>query len=482
LNLCGAPRAVLTSTGGEAMSAAGPAAASATDLEGKLIALEKKRKQLESELELLRAAKGAAPEDEKKGYTELIHAKVEEVVAATKRITTTSAQLDVEAQRRAMGSDAQAQALTPFLPAQFVPGQPALATCAGGPSPRLMSLATATPSSSAVDASPTGAVIRDILHRLSDRFPRHVLVWPVLVQGEGAANQITAAIEGFQNIHEQGQPKPDLLIVARGGGSLEDLMAFNEENVVRAIAASTIPVISAVGHETDTTLADFAADLRAPTPTGAAEMAVPVRANLIAQILEDEQRLVSGMNRMLSENRHKLEAHSAKLGDPERLLEAHTQRLDHLGDKLSGVFARYLDTKQQRLIKAGAAIRHPQDRLSDAAKTLERWNEQLTALGPKLTKDLETKLKHAGKMLEAYSFENVLQRGFSVIRDMEGNLLTTAAQTADGQHIKIQFQGQEHVQATVGTSENTTPPRPTKRPKKTKKAASNTDDGQQTLF
>ena len=140
------------------MSAAGPAAASATDLEGKLIALEKKRKQLESELELLRAAKGAAPEDEKKGYTELIHAKVEEVVAATKRITTTSAQLDVEAQRRAMGSDAQAPALTPFLPAQFVPGQPALATCAGGPSPRLMSLATATPSSSAVDASPTGAV------------------------------------------------------------------------------------------------------------------------------------------------------------------------------------------------------------------------------------------------------------------------------------------------------------------------------------
>ncbi|MFB0923222.1 MAG: exodeoxyribonuclease VII large subunit, partial [Alphaproteobacteria bacterium] len=130
-----------------------------------------------------------------------------------------------------------------------------------------------------VVTSPTGAVIRDILHRLEDRFPRHVLLWPVLVQGNSAAAQVTAAIEGFNRIAPGGAvPRPDLLIVARGGGSLEDLMAFNEENVVRAAAASKIPLISAVGHETDTTLIDFASDRRAPTPSAAAEMAVPVRA------------------------------------------------------------------------------------------------------------------------------------------------------------------------------------------------------------
>src|SRR5438128_6982175 len=133
--------------------------------------------------------------------------------------------------------------------------------------------------------SPSGAVIRDILHRLSDRFPRHVLVWPVAVQGEGAAAQVAAAIDGFNRLVPGGRvPRPDLIIVARGGGSLEDLMAFNEEIVVRAAAASAIPLISAVGHETDTTLIDHASDRRAPTPTAAAEIAVPVRLALVAEL------------------------------------------------------------------------------------------------------------------------------------------------------------------------------------------------------
>ena len=134
-----------------------------------------------------------------------------------------------------------------------------------------------------VVTSPTGAVIRDILHRLEDRCPTHVIVWPVPVQGEGAAAKIAAAIRGFA---DRSTPRPDLLIVARGGGSIEDLWAFNEEEVVRAAAESPIPLISAVGHETDTTLIDYAADLRAPTPTAAAEMAVPVRAELFAQLGE----------------------------------------------------------------------------------------------------------------------------------------------------------------------------------------------------
>src|ERR1700674_1173417 len=152
--------------------------------------------------------------------------------------------------------------------------------------------------------SPTGAVIRDILHRLADRFPRHVLIWPVAVQGDGAAAQIAAAIDGFNRIAPGGPvPRPDLIIVARGGGSLEDLMAFNEEIVVRAAAASAIPLISAVGHETDTPLIDHASDRRAPTPTAAAEMAVPVRLDLIAELAGKAARLTGSVSRLFGERR-----------------------------------------------------------------------------------------------------------------------------------------------------------------------------------
>src|ERR1700676_3818539 len=151
-----------------------------------------------------------------------------------------------------------------------------------------------------VVTSPTGAVIRDILHRLADRFPRRVVVWPVSVQGENAAAQVAAAIEGFNLLQPGGAvPRPDLIIVARGGGSLEDLMAFNEEIVVRAAAASAIPLISAVGHETDTTLIDHASDRRAPTPTAAAEMAVPVRLDLMAELSGKSARLARGLSRLL---------------------------------------------------------------------------------------------------------------------------------------------------------------------------------------
>ena len=168
-----------------------------------------------------------------------------------------------------------------------------------------------------VVTSPTGAVIRDILHRLSDRFPRHVLVWPVAVQGESAAGQVAAAIEGFNALPQDGRvPRPDLLIVARGGGSLEDLMPFNEEIVVRAAAASAIPLISAVGHETDTTLIDFASDRRAPTPTAAAEMAVPVRAELLGRVLDCSRRLEAGTARLFGEHRTRLDALAPRPGRP----------------------------------------------------------------------------------------------------------------------------------------------------------------------
>ncbi|WP_347302599.1 exodeoxyribonuclease VII large subunit [Croceibacterium sp. TMG7-5b_MA50] len=186
-----------------------------------------------------------------------------------------------------------------------------------------------------VVTSPTGAVIRDILHRLADRCPTHVLVWPVLVQGNGAAAQVAAAIEGFNGMAAGGRvPRPDLLIVARGGGSIEDLWAFNEEPVVRAIAGSAIPVISAVGHETDTTLADFAADMRAPTPTAAAEIAVPVLRELAATLDEYALRQRRCALRPVALGRERLQARVARLPRPEALAAAAQQRLDDLGDRL----------------------------------------------------------------------------------------------------------------------------------------------------
>ncbi len=299
-----------------------------------------------------------------------------------------------------------------------------------------------------VVTSPTGAVIRDILHRLEDRFPRHVLVWPVLVQGEGAAGQIAAAIKGFEAL----ETRPDVLIVARGGGSLEDLMAFNEEIVVRAASDCSIPIISAVGHETDTTLIDYAADLRAPTPTGAAEMAVPVRANLLAQIAEDEGRLVSSMSRLLSEHRHRLEAQAKGLGDPARLLEIKMQSLDHLSDKITSVFRQYILEKKSGVGEMGARLRHPQDRIEEAKRSLGSWVERMKILGTKLMEKKETELKNLASMLDVLSFESILERGFVVVHGADNNLITEATKTQAGQQVQLQFKQNKRVDATVGKS------------------------------
>ena len=211
-----------------------------------------------------------------------------------------------------------------------------------------------------VVTSPTGAVIRDILHRLRERFPRHVLLWPVLVQGDDAASQIAAAIEGFNRLTPGGTPpRPDLLIVCRGGGSLEDLWAFNEEVVVRAAAASDIPLISAVGHETDTTLIDHAADLRAPTPTAAAELAVPVREDLLYTVADHGRRLIGGLRRRLGEARTSLRAAARGLRDPRDLLNASAQRLDDLSDRLARGLTLGLERKSGRLTAAAGGRRLP---------------------------------------------------------------------------------------------------------------------------
>ena len=216
--------------------------------------------------------------------------------------------------------------------------------------------------------SPSGAVIRDILHRLADRFPRPVLLWPVAVQGEGAAAQVAAAIEGFNRLPQGGVPRPDLLIVARGGGSLEDLMPFNEEIVVRAAAASAIPLISAIGHETDTTLIDHASDLRAPTPTAAAEMAVPVRLDLIAELAGKAARLSGGLGRLFGERRLRLTAMARGLPAPQDLIGAAAQRLDDRAERLRLAAARELLAGRQRLLLASARLAQPGVLLDEARR------------------------------------------------------------------------------------------------------------------
>lgn len=279
-----------------------------------------------------------------------------------------------------------------------------------------------------VVTSPTGAVIRDILHRLADRFPSHVLVWPVLVQGNGAAEQVAAALRGFNALDGSGSiPRPDLLIVARGGGSIEDLWAFNEEVVVRAVAASDIPVISAVGHETDTTLCDFAADRRAPTPTAAAEMAVPVRRDLAATLDEFGLRQRRCALRPVELGRERLEARVRRLPRPEVLAAQAAQRLDDLAERLRRGLADRAAASRTRLQGDSARLSAPllrarldraQDRL-DAARLVP-------ALVERPLQDSRLRLAAIARLAQQLHPERPLQRGYAMVLDAQGKALTTA--------------------------------------------------------
>ncbi len=291
-----------------------------------------------------------------------------------------------------------------------------------------------------VVTSPTGAVIRDIIHRLDDRFPCHVLVWPVPVQGDGAAAKIAAAIRGFAALPENGKtPRPDLLIVARGGGSLEDLMPFNEEEVVRAVAECSIPLISAVGHETDTTLIDFAADRRAPTPTAAAEMAVPERLPLLGLTQENGQRMMQSLQRILREHRQKLATLQAKLGDPLRLLEIQNQAFDHASDRLFQGMRGQVQHKRQALLEVSSRLLHPRERIAQARQALGFQTPQLSRLGARLTSDAQEKLDRAFQLLKVMSYTNTLQRGFAVVRNDQGQLVSGVVQTSSGQALNVEF-------------------------------------------
>jgi exodeoxyribonuclease VII large subunit len=344
-----------------------------------------------------------------------------------------------------------------------------------------------------VVTSPTGAVIRDILHRLQDRFPRRVLVWPVRVQGEGSAEQIAAAIRGFNALAHGGRvPRPDLLIVARGGGSLEDLWSFNEEIVVRAAAESMIPLISAVGHETDITLIDFAADKRAPTPTAAAEMAVPVRSELLVEVdglarrrllcwqraqegrrneLRAAARALPAAAELLAIPRQRLDSGSASLP---RALKANTHahfrrfaaasarltvrvlrgqltqarhRLTVSGERMTHAGRAVLANRRNRF--AGLEIRLKASKLSNAQaqrQRIARDRERLLRLAERARRALSTAMQrlqarvaHNGQLLGALSYRGVLARGFALVRDEQGHPIHTAASVGPGSRLELEF-------------------------------------------
>lgn len=274
------------------------------------------------------------------------------------------------------------------------------------------------PQTIGVITSPTGAVIRDILHRLEDRFPLRVLVWPVLVQGDAAAAQISAAITGFNHYGATPElPRPDLLIVARGGGSIEDLWCFNEENVVRAAYASNIPIISAVGHETDWTLIDYVADQRAPTPTGAAEIAVPVRAELIDTVEDYGLRLKRGLSRTVESK--KLSFAAAKLPKLDTVLSNPRQRFDLAAARL----------RPDALVQDIA-------RKSDSVQNAGR--EVILSMGRLLQKSRD-RLAGAGKLLEAYSYQGVLERGYALVSDADGKVVRKGKPLKSGQTVNLTF-------------------------------------------
>ncbi|WP_342359153.1 exodeoxyribonuclease VII large subunit [Terrarubrum flagellatum] len=366
-----------------------------------------------------------------------------------------------------------------------------------------------------VVTSPTGAVIRDILHRLSDRFPRHVLVWPVRVQGETSAAEVAAAIRGFNALAPGGAlPRPDILIVARGGGSIEDLWGFNEEIVVRAAAESDIPLISAVGHETDWTLIDLAADMRAPTPTGAAEMAVPVRADLMANVHDLAGRHRGALRRFVEGLKTELRSAIRALPQASALLSTPRQRLDLAGQNLPLFLRRRLRDTELRVSRLGGrlAARSPQallaarrakfealrDRPAEAAaRAIADKQRQLSVFGDRLARaisgraaiekrrlqteqtkltSIENRLKRAlsraqenrgaklatlSQLLDSLSYRKVLDRGYAVVRDGGGHPLTRASSVAAGSALSLEFADGK----VAATAEGSPPAKPARAPK-----------------
>ncbi|SDT90415.1 exodeoxyribonuclease VII large subunit [Stappia sp. ES.058] len=334
-----------------------------------------------------------------------------------------------------------------------------------------------------VVTSPSGAVIRDILHRISDRFPLTVIVWPVRVQGETSAREVANGIAGFNKLEKGGPiPRPDLIIVARGGGSLEDLWGFNDEIVVRAAAASDIPLISAVGHETDWTLIDHTADLRAPTPTGAAEFAVPVRGELIATLDDLARRQISGLLRLVSARRTELRAAAAALPSPRDLLALPRQRLDTYSERLAPALKTSLRDRRSRLTTATARLSpHTLSRaVSLARERLAGLEGRMARAHRQRLSTERARLTASAKLLDSLSYRNVLARGYALVRDETGTPVRSAGQIQPGWRLSIEFGDESRLDA-MAVSEDAAAPA-VKKTRKTKPKAPATPKDQGSLF
>jgi len=370
-----------------------------------------------------------------------------------------------------------------------------------------------------VVTSPTGAVIRDILHRIQDRFPVRVILWPALVQGDSAAPQIVAGIRGFNAMPDG--TRPDVLIVGRGGGSIEDLWPFNEEEVIRAAFESQIPLISAVGHETDTTLIDFVSDARAPTPTGAAEIAVPVRSELKLQIDDFEQRLKRALvryikrgkerltatrlppagrlletkrqrfdtiaerlplaTRMLVERRRaKLDALSAGLISPKQVVREKRGKLDNLSARLGAGLSQAASKKRIAFARTASRLR-PEPLVADTRRARASLIDTARRARPALDRILQAKRQSytsQEKLLETLSYQATLQRGYAIVKDASGKVLRSAGQVASAPQVDVTLaDGQVTMTPTGGVK--ATKPQPPKKPmpKKTPENPGGADQG-----
>ena len=322
-----------------------------------------------------------------------------------------------------------------------------------------------------VITSPTGAVIRDILHRIAERWPCRVIVWPCVVQGDAAAGQVAAAIRGFDGMTPDGSiSRPDVVIVARGGGSVEDLWAFNDEALARVVAAASIPILSAVGHETDTTLIDFVSDRRAPTPTGAAEIATPVLADLAWAVADLDRRLTRAGGRILEDRRTRLRAAARGLpARPEDLLALPQQRLDHAGSRLASGLTRNLAVHERGLITVAG-------RLTPALldRAMERRRDRLSAVAARFAPVLPRRIERDEARLTALSRAlsglnpKTPKPGFARVETGAGAMIAAAAALQDGQAVRLVFADGSRGARIDGGDAPPPPPKPPASPPRVK--------------
>ncbi|MDR1031690.1 MAG: exodeoxyribonuclease VII large subunit [Holosporales bacterium] len=300
-----------------------------------------------------------------------------------------------------------------------------------------------------VITSPSGAVIRDICHRISDRFPVRVLLWPVAVQGDGAAEQVVNAIKGFNEIklNDGLIPRPDVIIVARGGGSFEDLMPFNDEAVVRAASASSIPLISAIGHETDSTLLDLAADVRAPTPTAAAEMSVPVKDDLLAVVMDLKNRLKSGLQRTLKSNEETLKNTVKRLPASWQVVGSSAQKLDHMFDMVKSRVSSHYEHKKHSLIKALVLFYAKKPDTVRFGHNVHETYGKLSVICKELLSNKIFYIERLSGLLDSFCYQKTLQRGFAVVSGSDGKVISTSDQAVSCNQMRITFKD-GHVLAT----------------------------------